>query len=198
MKKGMILTLLFLLLCFTNYAFASYSLSLDGRPDAFNPGHSNGYFIWQDKKGLHLRITTSGTKHVFSGTIHTDGTFEDAFEKSRGADDDFHINNDRDKITFKFTTSGEVDSIDLHVYDGSYVRFNLSMDGDDINPSNIFIGSNGWHPGSHKFTLFHDEDSVKYSTDPTVIIAGDFYWWHFPDYWGPPDWGPGRHGHWRH
>lgn len=196
MKKGMVLILAFLtMFCFTSYAFASYSPRLDGKPDAFDPGHSNGYFIWQDEKGLHLRTTTPGTEHVFSGTIHTDGTFENVWGKSRGAEDDFHVNEDRNNITFKFTSAGGADCIDLHVAEGSYVRFNLSMDGEDVDPANIFIGNSGWHPGSYKFTLRHDGDPEKYSDDPTVIIVGGSYWWPFPVYWDHGYWGHGWYGH---
>lgn len=198
MKKGMSLILVLLtLLCFTSYAFASDSPNLNGKPDAFDPGHSNGYFIWQDGKGLHLRATTPGPEHVFSGTISTDGTFEDVFGKSQGVDDGFHVNEDRDKITFTVTTAGGSDGIDLHVSDGSYVGFNLSMNGADVNPANIFIGRDGWHPGSHKFTLRHDGDPEKYRDDRTVIIVDGFYWWDFPGYWGPRwyEHGPGWYGH---
>lgn len=194
MKKGMLFILVLLtIISFTSYAFASYAPRLDGRPDAFDPDHSKGYFIWQDEKGLHIRTTTPGTEHVFSGTIRTDGTFEDVWGKSLGTDDIFHVNEDRDKITFKFTASGGADGIDLHVYDGSYVDFNLSLDGEDADPANIFIGKDGWHPGSYKFTLRHDENPEKYRDDRTVIIIGDPYWWHFHGYWGH-----GGYGHWHH
>jgi hypothetical protein len=199
MKRAMVLIFTLLMLCFTSYAFASDSPKMDGKPDAFNPGHSNGYFIWQDGKGLHLRTTTPGVEHVFSGTISTDGTFENVFGKSRGADDSFHVNGDHDKITFKFTSTGGSDGIDLHVSDGSYVGFKLSMDEEDVDPANIFIGHDGWHPGSYKFTLRHDGDSEKYRNDRTVIIVDGPYWWDYPGYWGP-GWyghGPGP-GYWGH
>jgi hypothetical protein len=199
MKRGMsFIIVLLTMLCLTGYAFASDSSRLNGKPDAFDPGHSNGYFIWQDGKGLHLRATTAGPEHVFSGTISTDGTFEDVFGKSQGADDGFHVNGDRDKITFKFTTSGREDGIDLHVSAGSYVGFKLSMDGEDIDPASIFIGSDGWHPGSYKFTLRHDGDPEKYKDDRTVIIVDGFYWWDFPGYWGPGWYGPRYGGYWGH
>ena len=194
MKKRLVLTFLLLtVFCFTNYAFAAYSPKLDGKPAAFDPGHSKGYFIWQDEKGLHLRTTTPGTKHVFSGTLRTDVTFEDTWGKSHGTDDNFQVNEDRDKITFNFTTCGEADGIDLQVYDGSYVSFNLSLDGEDIDPDRIFIGTDGWHPGSSKFTLRHDKDTAKYNDDCTVIIIGNPYWWHFHGYWGH-----GWHRHWHY
>ena len=186
------------ILGFASYAFAASSSTLDGRPTAFNPGGSTGYFIWQDKEGFHLRTTTPGVKHVFSGTINTDGVFVDTFGKSAGIDDSFQVSGDRDKITFQFTNAGDTSGIDLHVKDGTYVTFNLSMDGDRIDLGNIFVGEDGWHPGSNKFTLRHDRDLAKYD-DRTVIIVGGPYWWSYPGYWGPGYngyWGPGYNGYW--
>jgi len=187
MKKGIALvSLLFTLFCATNYAFASFSSRLDGKPDKFMLHSRTGYFIWQDEKGLHIRTTSSGERHVFTGTIRTDGVFEDTYESSRAGDDFFRINGDRDKITYRFTNAGNRSGIDIYVNGGTYVAFNLSMDGEAIDPDRIFIGGDGWHPGSHKFMLRHDADPDRYSYDRTVIIVGrPYWWWHFSAYWGP-------------
>lgn len=198
MKKVMVLvSVLLTVLCFTGYA-AAYSPKLDGKPDAFEPGRSTGYFIWQDREGLHLRATTDGSRHVFNGTIRTDGTFRDTFGKSKGGDDSFRVSGDRDKITFQFTNLGDTAGMDMYIQDGSYVTFNLSMDGDEVEPASIFIGADGWHPGDHKFTLRQETDRERYSHDRTVIIVGPTFWWHhgYYGYWGY--WGPGpwhHHGH---
>lgn len=183
-KIGLVLILL-TLFCVNSYAFASYSPKIEGKPIVFNPGNSLGYFMWQDKDGFHLRTTTLGTEHVFSGTIHTNGRFENVFGKTSGAADYSHVNEDWDKITFKFTNLGGESGIDLFLKGGTYVTFDLFMDDDHINPENIFIGSDGWHPGSFKFTLKHDGDNDK---DNTIFIIDKGFWWG----WGPP------HGYWRH
>ncbi|MDR3563645.1 MAG: hypothetical protein P4N59_19730 [Negativicutes bacterium] len=201
MKKGLVFILVVLiLLCFSNYAFASI---LDGRPAAFEAEENTGYFIWQDKNGLHVRATTAGPEHSFSGIIRTDGSFQDVFSKARGANDYCRISDDRGKITFWFTASGDEAGLDLHVTDGTYVNFKLSMDGEDVDSAKIFIGGEGWHPGGNKFTL--QKNSVAEEKGPTcnesrtiIIIVGGFWWGHFPHDWphdgphgGPPD-GPRR------
>jgi hypothetical protein len=189
-KKYAVLALVLLIvISFTSTVFASYSTRLDGKPNMFEPGNSTGYFIWQDREGLHIRTTTPGSKHVFSGTIHTDGAFENSFGKSVAADDFFRVNGDCDKVTFQFTNAGDTSGIDLHVYDGTYVTFNLSIDGEPVDPVDIYIGKDGWHPGSHKFTLRHDDDPLAAHSDEssrTVIIIGGPYWWHWDHGWHRP------------
>jgi len=165
------------LVCFSGYAFAAYSLKLDGRPDEFKPGKSLGYFMWQDKDGLHLRTTTSGTEHVFSGVIRTNGRFEDVFGKMTGKDDYSRVNRGRDEITFTFTTVGGEAGIDLAINGGTYVKFDLSMDGDNADPATIFIGRDGWHPGDYKFTLRHDDDQERDNDDRTIVIVDEGFWW---------------------
>lgn len=164
----MILALL-IVLCFASYAFAAQLPRLDGKPAAFKPGNSQGYFIWQDKEGLHVRTTTSERNHVFSGTIRTDGLFEDVFGKN---DDYFYVSDKRNKITFQFTDVGGSSGIDLYLKDGTYVTFVLSVDGDESNTNDIFIGEDGWHPASYKFTIRRDEDVDQHSDERTVVIVG--------------------------
>jgi len=190
-RKGVSTVLaLLIVLCFSSFAFAAHLPRLDGKPAAFKAGDSQGYFIWQDKEGLHVRTTTLGKSHVFSGVIRTDGVFEDTFGKTNGQDDYFHVNGDRNKITFQFTTTGGTSGIDMHFKDGTYLTFSLSMDGDEINPNDIFIGEDGWHPESYKFTIRHGREFDRHDDGgPIVIIGGPWI------DWGPgPGPGPHRHG----
>jgi hypothetical protein len=188
------------MLCLSGYA-AAYSLDLEGRPAAFEPGRTTGYFIWQDSAGLHLRTTTDGSSRVFSGTIRTDGAFRDTFGKSNGGgDDSFRVSGDRGTITFRFTNLGDEAGIDMHIADGTYVAFDLSMDGYGLNPADIHIGGDGWHPGDRRFTLRPDgdPDRARYVNDRTVIIVRPNFWWrhrHWGLFWGPP---PHHHHHHHH
>lgn len=193
MKRWKLLfTTLLVMLCFTSYAFASNVARFDGKPTAFDPGKSVGYFLWQDKDGMHLRITSTENVHSFSGTIRTDGSFKNVFGKSQGGDDDyFHVNKNSDKLTFNFTTTADAGGIDFNISDGTYVNFKLSIDGEDINPEKIFIGKEGWHPISNEITIEYDEHHKKEKEDQTVIILDGGYLW--PD-WHRPGHRPG--GRW--
>jgi hypothetical protein len=194
-KRVSVVLAIFIVFCFTSYVFAAYLPHIDGKPDSFEPGNSQGYFIWQDKEGLHVRTTTFGKKHIFSGVIRTDGKFRDVFGKATMADDSFHVSDNQDKITFQFTDTGESSGIDFYFKNGTYLTFSLSMDGDEINSNDIFIGKDGWHPGSYKFTIRHDEPRDWHGDEGTVIVVGDPWFW--TDWWPihyHPDPGPGPHG----
>ncbi|MBP2650149.1 MAG: hypothetical protein H6Q74_974 [Firmicutes bacterium] len=196
MKKGRIITFILLIIfCFTSYAFAAYSPRLDGKPEQLIDKNTTGYFLWQDRKGLHIRAIATGTPHVFSGSIKTDGDFVDIFSKAPGADDYSNVNNDNDKITFQLTALNQEAGIDLHVNGGTYVTFNLSIDGQDIDPNQIFIGGDSWHPASHKFTFSQRNHHGYPDDDRTVIFVDPGFWW--PFLWldpGPGPGGPGPHG----
>ncbi|MBP2643091.1 MAG: hypothetical protein H6Q67_978 [Firmicutes bacterium] len=196
MKRRMLSFLVSLmLLSITGYVFAANSLSLDGRPDGFMPGKTPGYFIWQDKNGLHIRTTSSGNKHVFSGAIYTDGVFENTFGKTESADDHFVVNGDRNKINFQFTNIEGVTGMDVHLKNGTYVTVNLSVDGNEMNPSQIFLGENGWHPMRSKITLRHEGDGKYDNGDCTVIFVSEPSWWYqdrgIPNWTCTQDLGPG-------
>lgn len=154
MKKrvSIVVMLVVAILSLTGSVFA-WSPHLEGRPDAFRMGNSRGYFIWQDQDGLHLRTTTRGQEHVFSGVIRTNGRFVDVERKQLEHGDFCRVNPDRDTITFRFTTTSGSDGMDFRVRDGERLNFDLFIDGHKINPHEIYLGERGWHPRSSDFTI---------------------------------------------
>ncbi len=184
---------LLIVFCFTSYVSAARLPRLNGEPAAFEPGNSQGYFIWQDKEGVHVRTTTFGKEHIFSGVIRTDGKFSDVFGKLAQADDFFNVSDNQDKITFQFTDAGQSSGIDFYFKNATYLNFSLSMDGDEINSDDIFIGKDGWHPASYKFTVRHDQ-SDWHSEEGTVIVIGDPWFWTDFGVWGPLHSSGYRHG----
>lgn len=182
----------FIFLSCNHVALAADSPKIEGKPSAFVAGHSSGYFIWQDKDGLHLRTTTAGEKHIFSGSIHTDGKFQDVLESSQDTTNDFTIAPERNTIDFKFTTTGNVDSIDLNAHKATYVRFTLSTDNVNADPSTIFIGSTNWHPNNFKFTISQDDDSLEMGDNNAAVVIVDRPFWGWNDYYagfyGPRHW----------
>ncbi|WP_156478704.1 hypothetical protein [Anaerosporomusa subterranea] len=166
------LVLAFTLVAFSTSAFA-WGPKIDERPDSFRQGRSQGYFIWRDQNGFHLwTSTTNGQRHVFTGTITTDGDrfevkavdlensaktpFARMYNHNRpNRQDSIKIDHDRDTIKFRFNNSGrDVDGITFRTIGGSKVKFDLYMDGKRIDPSEIFIGEEGWHPGRSVFTMY--------------------------------------------
>jgi hypothetical protein len=175
--------------CFSGYVLAA--AILDGRPAAFRSGESTGYFLWQDKDGLHIRAASNGTQHSFSGNIRTDGEFRDVFSQTGGTGDYCRVSDDREKIAFWFTAAGNQAGIDLRVRGGTYITFKLSMDGEDAAAANIFVGKDGWHPDGNKFTLQYPLDRDFDDRGRTVIIVPDPFWWGHDGPWHGPWHGPG-------
>lgn len=152
MKKltAMFLVVSILVLC-SGYALA-WSPQLQGQPYALKPGDSSGVFIWRDRDGLHLRTTTRGREHAFSGIIRTDGRFVDVRGVRVEGNDSHRIDQDRNMIKFFFHTAGGVDGLDFRVH-GDEASFELYIDGHMIDPNKIYVGYRGWHPDRSKFTL---------------------------------------------
>jgi len=183
MKKTFAFLLVFLaVICVPATAFMAWGPSYDGEPDALNPHHISGAFVWHDSSGFHLRTTTTGDEHTFTGTIHTNGHFlgiDDRFFKNK----DYYHYKDQDTIEFQFTTDGRTVGIDFDVADGDFIAFEIYMDGNKISPLQIFVGHNGWHPGDYKFTL---DRQPNYYEDRNVVIV-------HPGWYGHGGWG---YHHW--
>ncbi|MBP2636483.1 MAG: hypothetical protein H6Q72_2390 [Firmicutes bacterium] len=196
MKRNVLLVLLVIaLLCFSNYVFAA-SLRFEGKPEQLETGKVTGYFIWHDKNGLHLRTNASEKEHKFTGTIRTDGSFKEVFANLVGEDDYVKVAKDRRELTFQSTTSGKVTGFDFYVRNASYVKFDLSLDGDSVKSGDIYIGGEGWHPENNRFTLLQDEYKVNDSDGREVIIVHDGFWWdwEYPHFYHRQ---PGPHGPYR-
>ena len=154
MKKSIvIMTLAFLVITVCSTAFAWHAPRMDGRPEAFDPGSSTGYFIWRDDRGLHLWTTTDGSLHEFTGVIRTDGKFVDVHGRHLESSDWINVGPSRHSVHFDFSTAGGEDGMNFNMEDGDHVTFELFVDGHRVNPENIYIGRRGWHPEHHDFTL---------------------------------------------
>jgi hypothetical protein len=164
--------------------FAAWPLNLEGEPVLLNgsAGNPDGYFIWHDGSGIHLRVATSNEKHVFSGYISTDGRFENIMTKSSD-EGDFSRLTRSDKLQFQLTTDTKVSGIDWTIFDGRFIRFNLSKDGQQIDINQIYLGKDGWHPSDADF-------SIHYSDHPEVHehIFLNWFWWGPWPHPGPPIW----------
>lgn len=93
--------------------------TLEGRPDRLTESDL-GYWLWQDGDGLHLRTTTRGRLHVFSGTIRTPegGAVYAAHlvrDEHRPGNRDGAIRIDHDAVRFRFMTYDGVDGIDFRI-----------------------------------------------------------------------------------
>lgn len=153
MKKLTALLLVLSILVIGSGSALAWAPQLQGQPYEFMPGDSRGVFIWRDGDGLHLRTTTRGREHVFSGQIRTEGRFVNVRGVQEEGNDMSRISRDHDTITFRFHTAGGVDGLDFRVRGSDRLSFDLYMDGHRIDTSKIYIGYRGWHPDESEFVL---------------------------------------------
>jgi hypothetical protein len=133
-------------------------LKLDGKPDGVAGNQTKRYYVWRDKDGVHLRFTTEGVKHRFSGEIKTTaGSFlkptgiEDGAEAKDG--EWWTLSEKGQVLKFDRDTRKTLDGLDFRL--GNRVReieFVLKIDGEEL-PARIFVGPSGTSPKIAKFTL---------------------------------------------
>jgi hypothetical protein len=129
---------------------------VQGKPSSFAAGGTDGYYVWHDDDGLHLRTTDSSGVFKYTGVMHTNGTFVDVNPVKLEADDKVEILDGGKTIRFDFVTAEGIDGIDFRVDGGTRVRFGLMRDGSRIDTSNVFLGEDSTHPAHNPFTIRRD------------------------------------------
>lgn len=124
-----------------------------GEPTLLTPGGATGYYIWHDADGLSLRTTSHTGENHFSGRLTTDGAFR-GVTLARPETGDGLAMVGPDHLRFSFHTHQHLDGIDFHIEGGSWVRFDLELNGSPIGPRRIFVGRFNQHPGDNTFTIW--------------------------------------------
>lgn len=125
---------------------------LEGRPTALRQSADTGYYLWHGDDGLHLWTTTGDAPHTFTGTITTDGALVDvAFE--RGDPGDWLIQDGDRTLLFSFRTDRGTDGVNFRVRGGREVRFDLALDGRQVDADRIRVGRDNGHPKRNPFTV---------------------------------------------
>ncbi len=112
-----------------------------------------GYYIWHNDDGWHLRTHGPGDDHNFVARLHTDGVFADVDSVRLESADNFAVTDAGHTILLRFHTYNWTDGLNFRVVGGSYVRFNLGLDGQEISTDSIFLGEDGQHPDSNPFVI---------------------------------------------
>ncbi len=106
-----------------------------GRPE-FVPGLTEGYWIWQDSGGWHLR-TTSDLPRRFHGELEPVGGAISSVRAVGGAPEP-QVGGGGDRIVFDWQAEGGERGIDWIASSGC-TRFQLYIDGDP-RPTRVFLG----------------------------------------------------------
>ena len=119
-----------------------------GEPRGLTQGNAVRYFLWCDAEGWHVRTDSGGKPHVFNGSLSVQGgkitaisDFENLEAGKRKKKADLGIvNNAKNQITFKFTTSKKRDGFDFQVDESAKeIRFHFLIDGKTA-PHRVLIG----------------------------------------------------------
>jgi Fibronectin type III domain len=129
-----------------------WSPTLLGVPSRLQAGAPAGVYIWTDGRAIHMRTyNNTNTPVRFSGTVSANTTMSTArFYLEADADS---VSIGRSAASFSFSSAYDIDALR---FDGRCVRsvtFRLSLNGQPIPPSQIFLGANNVNPTTSAFVL---------------------------------------------
>ncbi len=137
----------------------------------------NGYFIWIDDQGFHVRWTSAQREsHRFYGEATVQGTilsFRSAYPDRPDA-----ARRQGNRIFWDTFNSGGGDGFDFAMNQGDVVQSFLLIDGRTAAREEIFLGAHALHPSGNPFALrFGAPVGVVV---PGLIVSPE------PDLWGAP------------
>jgi len=132
-----------------HYYNVSYLKNADYRDPIFVESSEAYYYVHRFHNGWHVSWSGAGTgEHSFSGVLSTDGHFanvrywDQLFRPNRPTAPKLSVS--PSLLTFEGTSSQEEDSFEFAVEDGSWITFDLLIDGvRDPERVYIYIGSIG-------------------------------------------------------
>lgn len=142
-------TIMLLTQSLAHYYNVSYLKNADYRDPMFVESSEAYYYVHRFHNGWHVAWSGAGTgEHSFSGVLSTDGRFANAlywdqlFRPNRPTAPKLSVS--PSLLTFEGTSSQEEDSFEFAVEDGSWITFDLLIDGvRDPERVYIYIGSIG-------------------------------------------------------
>ena len=133
-----------------------WPLRVQGRPAGLDAGDTNGWYVWHDDDGFHVRTTTrSDADHAFVGVFVTEGQFTDIDKVRFEGADDLRVTDGGHKLVVKFHTHDGMDGVNFRVT-GDRLSLKLSENGDLVPLHRIFIGNDGDHPFENPFVIHRD------------------------------------------
>ncbi len=122
-----------------NYYNVSYLKNADYRDPVFIESTEPYYYIHHYYAGWHVGWNGGGADHQFTGSISTDGRFEDVqpFELEQYPDV-LEVSESETVITFDTWARDKEDGCDFVIEDGSWVTFDLYVDGIHV-PQRVYV-----------------------------------------------------------
>ena len=119
--------------------------TVQGQPERLHAGSTDGYYVWHDRYGWHLRTTTpQRSAHVFTGRIVSSDNIR-SVTMVRDENDD-RVSVSGHVLSFKFVTYAGIDGVNFRVGCTNSVTFELKQGGNWIPAYRIFLGRYGRAP----------------------------------------------------
>lgn len=117
------------------------------------PGASLGYYVWKDSgDNIHLVWSADRQDNVFSGTIRTDGDFENIQKVGMEDDDEIIVSKKEIDFNAKLSAQDYADEIIISGSDYSFIEFDLKIN-DQYDASRINIGKYLNNPKEQTFRI---------------------------------------------
>jgi hypothetical protein len=127
---------------------------VQGVPTGFGAGDSAGVYLWHDGIGWHLRVTHQNDTHqVYTGILVTKGIFSDVDAVKLEHNDSFIVGPDGHTIAYRFNNYGGIDGLNFRTHCADGIGFNLAADGQELNPTEVYIGQSNSNPSSVPFVI---------------------------------------------
>jgi hypothetical protein len=135
----------------------SWPAQVTGVPN-MNPGMPQGFYIGVDANGVFSLESTHNQSNPsvyyhFSGTVTTDGSFDDVSALKLEKGDTYSVSTDKHTLTFDFDNGGGVDGLSFLPTCGSTITFDLGIKDAPAATSRIHVGVPGTNPSSNPFTF---------------------------------------------
>jgi hypothetical protein len=131
----------------------SWPADVQGRPATLQPFAAEGLYVWHTNDGWRLAVTHPDTSHVrFTGTIKTDGRLY-GVERRTERSDHVVFAEDAGGVRYRFENYGHLDGIAFHTRCANRLTFDGQVDGKPLRSDQVFIGSDGHHPGGVPFVI---------------------------------------------
>ena len=125
--------------------------TVQGQPERLHAGSTDGYYVWHDRYGWHLRTTTpQRSAHVFTGRIVSSDDIKHVTMVRDEYDDRVVVSGHT--LSFRFVTYAGIDGVNFTVGCTNSVTFELKQGGSWIPAYRIFLGHYGRAP-HNPFTI---------------------------------------------
>jgi hypothetical protein len=119
--------------------------TVQGQPERLHAGSTDGFYVWHDRYGWHLRTTTpQKSPHVFTGRIVSSDNIKSVTMVRDEKDDRISISGHT--LSFRFVTYAGIDGVNFTVGCTNSVAFDLKQGGNRIPAYRIFLGRYGRAP----------------------------------------------------